>query len=474
MKINLINFINNKKKKSVNKNIFTIKTVIKIFIIIIIILFLNMKIHKKITSELNKYYRQIQRNINLKFNNNLKDKIKIGIYTYSFKNGGLQKLTSLILKYFHNIKIYDIYIFTIKGKEDNEYIIPQNVKRIIIKKPRLENLINQINNNKIDILIYNFFNSTEIEILNQFKNTKIIFYIHQSIFYWIYLNYFLFKSLYTAYQKSKYIISLVPFENDYLFPKWGIRSILMNNFISYEFNEIIPSDLSSKIILMIGRAEDKLKRFELGIKAMKYIIKEIPNSEMKIISALKPRQLKSLVGFLNLTNNIRFTGYSNRPEIYFKNASLHIFPSISESFGLVLCETKIYGIPNILVGIDYLTIQKGGTIVIYDDNPESIAVEAIKILKNYKIRKQLGENARNSMKVFKNELIVKKWNKIFLSIYNGDNYYQNLRKRDIKISEKSAMEILNNQLNLLKIRTNKFVTTKVNDFFNFSYLEKFE
>ena len=86
----------------------------------------------------------------------------------------------------------------------------------------------------------------------------------------------------------------------------------------------------------------------------------------------------------------------------------------------------------------------------------------------------MGENARNSMKVFKNELIVKKWNKIFLSIYNGDNYYQNLRKRDIKISEKSAMEILNNQLNLLKIRTNKFVTTKVNDFFNFSYLEKFE
>ena len=103
MKINLINFINNKKKKSVNKNIFTIKTVIKIFIIIIIILFLNMKIHKKITSELNKYYRQIQRNINLKFNNNLKDKIKIGIYTYSFKNGGLQKLTSLMNILFHKM-----------------------------------------------------------------------------------------------------------------------------------------------------------------------------------------------------------------------------------------------------------------------------------------------------------------------------------------------------------------------------------
>jgi hypothetical protein len=41
----------------------------------------------------------------------------------------------------------------------------------------------------------------------------------------------------------------------------------MDNFISYDYNFIIQSDLSSKTILMIGRASGKLKRFELGIKA---------------------------------------------------------------------------------------------------------------------------------------------------------------------------------------------------------------
>ena len=468
MKIKLINIIKNYKKKN-GHNHFSYKLFIKILVIII---FIKMVIYEKINLYLNKYYFQIQKDINLKFNNKLKDKIKIGIYTYSFKNGGLQKLTSLILKYFHNIKIYKIYIFTQIGKENDEYIIPDNIKRIVIKKPQLENLIFQTINNKIDILIYNFFHSNEIEILNKLKNIKIIFYIHQSFLYWIYYNYSSFISLYKAYQNSKYIISLVPFENDYLFPKWGIRSILMHNFISYEFDIITPSDLSSKIILMIGRAEDKLKRYDLGIKAMKYIIKEIPDSEMKIISSLNPfSQIEKLVKFLNLTNNIKLVGYAAKPEIYFKNASLHIIPSISESFGMVLCETKIYGIPNILIGIDYLSIQKGGSIVIYDDRPETLAKQAIIILKNYKIRKKLGDEARLSMKNLTNELILKKWNKIILSIYNGDDYYQNLRKQDKHISTKNAIDILNNQLNLLKIRTKKFVNTNINNLLNFTYLE---
>lgn len=48
--------------------------------------------------------------------------------------------------------------------------------------------------------------------------------------------------------------------------------------------ELVPSDLTKKNVIMIGRANDILKRFELGIKAMEYIIKEIPECEMNIVS----------------------------------------------------------------------------------------------------------------------------------------------------------------------------------------------
>ena len=147
-----------------------------------------------------------------------------------------------------------------------------------------------------------------------------------------------------------------------MFKKWGINSIFQNNFISYDYDSIIPSDLSSKTILMIGRGDDIIKRFDLGIVSMQFIIKEIPESEMIIISDIKVMENhKDLVQNLNLVKNIKFIGYTSNPEIYFKNASLHILPSICESFGLSISETKTYGIPNILTGLDYISIAKGGT-----------------------------------------------------------------------------------------------------------------
>ena len=55
-------------------------------------------------------------------------------------------------------------------------------------------------------------------------------------------------------------------------------------------------------------------------------------------------------------------------------------------------------IPNIFIGLDYLSTVNGGIINIYDDSPETLAKESIKLLINYEYRKQLGKEARKSMK----------------------------------------------------------------------------
>ena len=103
-------------------------------------------------------------------------------------------------------------------------------------------------------------------------------------------------------------------------------------------------------------------------------IKEMPKIEMNIITKMsKIKYLQNVIDILNLEKNIYFYGYSPIPEKYFRNISLNIITSISESFSLVLAETKLYGIPNILIGINYITIGDKGTVIIYDDSPESIA-----------------------------------------------------------------------------------------------------
>ncbi len=61
----------------------------------------------------------------------------------------------------------------------------------------------------------------------------------------------------------------------------------MDNFITYEYDYIISSELSSKIIIMIGRGADKYKRFKLGIQSMEYIKEDIPDCELRIISNIE-------------------------------------------------------------------------------------------------------------------------------------------------------------------------------------------
>ena len=364
--------------------------------------------------------------------------------------------------------IFKLFLFTFKGKQKEDYFIDTKVKRIIFKNKNMTKLIKQ---NKIDILLYQLYNYREINELNNIKNLKLVVINNSCFLFWLYIKrYKFFRTYYKAYKNCDYTISLVPFENDYLFKKWGINSILISNFVQYEYNEVIPSDLSADIILMIGRGNDKNKRFDLGIKAMKYIVHEVPQSEMILISKID-EFLQKLTKDLNLENYIKFVGYTPNPAIYYKNASLHLFPTVCESFGNVLVETKIYGIPNVLVGLDYVVASKGGTVIIYDDSPLSLSKIMAKILKNKKYKQKLGLSARNSMKKFNNNLILKRWVKIIISIYNGKENYQKLRKKDKKMEDKIAIKLIENQLNLLKRRNKKFMNLSLKDVINITFME---
>ncbi len=303
-----------------------------------------------------------------------------------------------------------------------------------------------LKSNEIEILIYQKYSFNLMKELNKLKKPKIIFINRSSFLHWIYYNtYKKMINLYRIYKNSKYIISLVPFENDYLFKKWGIHSILMNNFMPYNLTSIIPSDLSGNLILMIGRGNDNIKRFDLGIESMKYIITEINNCELKIISIEVPN-LKNLCNKLGVQNNVKFVGYTEHPEQYYKNASLHLFPTLAEAFPNILSETLIYGIPNILLGLDYVSAAKGGTVILYDDSPLSLAKEAILILKDEKLRKKLGKEARDNIGKYNNEDLCKRWIKLIVSIHNNGLFYNFLSKNEKRINSTEALNILQNQI----------------------------
>ena len=379
-------------------------------------------------------------------------KIRVAFYCTSLKYGGIERVTSILLNYLSKKKIFTLFLLSTKPRLIDEYPISDNIIRISLSNHK-RNLFKQIKKEKIDILIYNFYDKNEIKRLNKLKKIKVIYYNHSSYFLWLFHHIYNFEqSIYKEYKNCKYVLSLIPLENDYLFKIWGIKSIFMNNPSTYEYDSVIPSNLSTKNIIMIGRGDDPTKRFELGILAMKDIIKEIPNCKMNIISE-SYNILQSSIKTLNLSKYVKIVGYQKNPELYFTNASLHIFPSICDTYPMVISETKIFGIPTIICGVDYLALAKNGTVIIYDNNPNSLAKEAINILNDEKYRKKLGLEARESMKALKNDLIINKWVTLLLSVYRGIDTIsiQNLLNAEyIPLKQKEANEILNNQLNIYK------------------------
>jgi hypothetical protein len=161
-----------------------------------------------------------------KFNN---IKIKIATYIHSLNNGGVERNTALI-NYLSQIEIFELYLFNNK-RTHNEYKISGNIRRFFIFYGR-KNLKRILLKNKINIFIFQSYEEHIITMLKKMKHIKIIFYNHSCFLFWIYYQHkTIFKIMYNGFKNIKYLISIIPFENDYLFKKWGINSIFMNNFL---------------------------------------------------------------------------------------------------------------------------------------------------------------------------------------------------------------------------------------------------
>ena len=146
--------------------IFYLIKMLTFFSIILRINYLKIKIKKKNT-DFHDNFTKLNLNLNLTFYNinKRKNKVNIAIYAFSIKNGGRSRITALLINYLYKINIFKIFLFTLKVIEEDEYVIPINIKRFQIKN----NLIKIINKNKIDILIYELDEMEEIMTLNNYR-----------------------------------------------------------------------------------------------------------------------------------------------------------------------------------------------------------------------------------------------------------------------------------------------------------------
>ncbi len=251
--------------------------------------------------------------------------------------------------------------------------------------------------------------------------------------------------------------------------------------------EVIPNPLRHEIpkqviqhkgrplkIISVGRLEEG-KQPEHTINVFSKIIKQFPEAFLEIYGEGKEKEnLQKFVKELKLEDKVFFKGHEKDLSKIFKDASLMLFPSKRESFGLVIIEAFSFGVPVIgystVFGVDDL-IQDGvnGYIVPQGDQKE-LYKKSLELLKDIEKREKFGQNGYEFSKKFTYDKVMKQWMELVLGISNVNPVellYQYINRMELpkqlikKIIQQQMTESeLKDMVNLLKDVKSKIIDGK--------------
>jgi len=156
-----------------------------------------------------------------------------------------------------------------------------------------------------------------------------------------------------------------------------------------------------KYILYLGTLEPRKNVESVILAYQQYSISSIQYS--LVIAGGKGWKNKKLLQLINSTPGVKYLGYVNEAEknALFKNASLFVFPSFYEGFGLPVLEAMASGVP-------VITSNRSSLPEVVDDaaylvNPHNISeiTDGIKLLlANDNLRQLMGERGKRRVESF--------------------------------------------------------------------------
>ena len=482
-----INQSSNKKNTKIFNNLSSIpynKKLIILYVIIIIscislvlsIIFLVIPFLKESQNDDNNNFvltkeKEIE-NIDLVKNYTLgNSKLTIAFVYSTLYANGIARFISVAANYMIKTGKYNIYIITEKSSK-NEYAIDNRIHRIIESNRTI--LKNKTKNLNIDFFIIqntsvkstiNFFKSIGKFVIGMFHGLYVSGMFHGKV--QPYVNWINFDNL------DAFVF--IGYDDYFFYKKLGFKNeIFIPNYYTFEPNTSKESELKTHNIVMLGRAADDIKGIIYAIKSMSLIIKEVPDAKLVLLSSsANIEHLKNYSKTLGVYDSIIFNYYTkNIPEV-FLNSSVLMYTSLSEAFPLAMVEGKAHGLPVVAFDVACSPPYQSGVINVDMLDCEALANETVKLLKDYDYRRKMGKESKLSLNQFNNVDTEKLWEKLFISLLKGKQYYRELQKEveEKYYNEDNARKRMEKRYkDLLRLYKN-FTCHTLNDFTNISYVK---
>lgn len=332
---------------------------------------------------------------------------KIMFFRPMFYIGGTE---IAILSLVRNLKGYEIYIGYTDDTSDNDLLDKYRPFANVVK-------IDDNYKGEMDTLVLCSPYKSALAIHDKIKRNKTILWFHHfggresSIF-----TDDLFSNVVDEIVAVSETCKKVMLKQDYASKVKGKIKVIYNiidvkDIIEKSNEEIIVDTDHELTLVSVGRVCYE-KGFERQLTLAKLLKKHNIDFKWYIIGGnyYKNVEMEIKIKYEELEDNFVFTGFLNNPYNIMKQCDYLVLLSDDETWGLVLTEAKILGVPCIVTDFDvaYEQILDNQTgIILSRDNVESYEDKIDQIVNNKKIYKE-------NLKGFKwsNDKTLKKWEKI--------------------------------------------------------------
>jgi glycogen(starch) synthase len=181
-----------------------------------------------------------------------------------------------------------------------------------------------------------------------------------------------------------------------------------------------------KIVFYIGRLVQE-KGVQILLDAAPTIIERFPEAKV-LIAGTGPyaEHLKNKTREMGLESKVHFLGYvddATRNELY-NCASVAVFPSLYEPFGIVALEAMVSGTPVVVSsvgGMDGIVEHEVDGLKFYPGNPRSLSDQICRLLENEELAELLaGKAARKAVSQYSWDSIAQQTSKVYEEIIVSD------------------------------------------------------
>ena len=205
------------------------------------------------------------------------------------------------------------------------------------------------------------------------------------------------------------------------------KTIVIGNAISrYEQEADLLYKKENYKIIFVARLDKNHKRPHILIEAFAPLAKQYPNWTVEIWGAedrkIYKKELEYLIASNHLEKQVHLMGTTTDVPSVLQQGDIFAFPSAYEGFGLSLGEAMSMGLPAIgyksCPAVNELIIN-GKTGILCDDGIKPFSDALEQLMKNQKLRAEMGKAGRIQMEQYAPQSIWNKWEELLVQVCNS-------------------------------------------------------